>query len=1710
MVLPSDNPALNNNSIYGRGASGNMFNARLNLYTTNGNTYVISAPDGSSRTYQQTSFAITSGANQMNRTRPYLAQWQDHFGNNALFYYGTNAAADDYGQLNRINMANGNSFVFKYDFYGRIYEAFSRDGRFVQYQYDNYGDLVRVTLPDNTQCQYQYQHYTFTTNGNSYTDSSHLMIQEIKPDGRIVANNYDTLNRITTQAATVGTNLVLVTNAYFYYTNSVTSITNQFATRATRVDDVFHNPTVYYYTNNVITNTVDPFGYTTTQVWFQDNATAPGYPRSLQYTVDKRGLTNQYYYDASGNVMQMVVLGNITGEGVSNQAATSSYSYATNNVPRTTTDPVGNGMQFVYDTVDPFKVTQAIRTSGATAIATNFYFYTNVGTSAFGLVSREVQAGATNDFPYNSNGFKTVQIQYPATTDNPTDADPAVIHYFSYNLRGQMYQVQIAGGALAQMDYDAMGRITSRQVFDQNNNNVSGEFYYYNQNGELAWYDGPRSSPEDYIYYVYDGAGRVIQQIKWRSQGMLSGAGVEAPNGNAQYSTTFRTFDGFGNLTSTTDARGAVTTNQFDALGRLLQRQVIETNGTLLKTEKFSYEQGGLVASATNALGGVTATLYTQTGNPFYQLGPDGATNGWSYYPDNRPKRQYLANGSFWQTTYNDVSLLATRTFYSAGGTALTTNVTGFDRRGNQILKIDELGNAFTNLFDGLDRVKVAAGPPIVTVSLSADLSTYITNSVQQISTYVYDNCGKVLTVSNALGESAITYFDVLGRVTDKEIHDATNNLVRITTTTYSADHQSQTVTEGSGSTAIVKTIYSDNENQPVLTISYPSATVKEFVLDRYDLVENLISETHNTVSGAAMTMWTTAAFANDGLNRVTSKTDRDGAVTTYTYDPAGNRTNIVMPGGLVWRAAFNPALQMQYDCDVGSGSAITRSNSYAYYATTGLLQTKADGRGVTCTHYFDAFLRPASNVYSGSLPEQNMTTAFNYDRRSSVTNISESFASTNTGPGVSVTRAFDAYGELIGDAVSGGAGYSASQNWDAAGRRTGLAIGSFVYGFAWRADGLLLSVRGQAGYGGGAYTYDTKGQLLTRAFAPRITSITQCDGEGRPLAVNTTVNGSSVLSETLGWTPDGLLATHTVLRDFTDSRSYTYAKLSRRLTQEIVGLSSTASWTNVFAYDKGVAGGPGVLTGNGQAAGTNVVWKGGTDAFSRVNVATNSVAQRQSYGLLNGTATMTALLDGNPTAVTTVGTNDVYEWRAQLALQPGAHQLIVNALNWSGYYTASATNTFTNHAADRVQNSYAGNGEVTSRVWISANGQTNATQSLSWDAKDRLHGVTYVDSNTNGYIWSAIYDWLGRRLATTTIFITNGVTVSSLPKTINQYFDPNVQFLELGETDSGGTTWKFYGPDLNGVYGGMQGVGGLDAVVNGPRQSSPVVSDIRGNGYAIFNLTQGSLVWYSSRVTAYGAVEGYRPLPLADGAKMAAASAWRGKWADITGLYCLGHRYYDPTAGNWLGADPLGHDADPSLYAFCAASDPINSFDPDGRLATTAAHGIDTTWNLGLAALFTPAADNPDQASALAQLAIDKSGLGSPMRNWFGVNYSANPVVDSAPATFGPLVQNAINSYGVGELTATTPHVEVPAPDYSGPQTGFYVMPGGIAVPSTGYRAISGSAVTEAQGGTIESRNPSYLTFNDITTLSPEQVQDLLQLPRTPSHVATVTHYSS
>ena len=194
-----------------------------------------------------------------------------------------------------------------------------------------------------------------------------------------------------------------------------------------------------------------------------------------------------------------------------------------------------------------------------------------------------------------------------------------------------------------------------------------------------------------------------------------------------------------------------------------------------------------------------------------------------------------------------------------------------------------------------------------------------------------------------------------------------------------------------------------------------------------------------------------------------------------------------------------------------------------------------------------------------------------------------------------------------------------------------------------------------------------------------RTTTITSRDGEGRPNTIVTAVSGVTKLTESLAWYGDGLLASHTLYRsDFTDARSYSYATSSRRLTQEQLNLNASATWTNNFTYDNGIAAGPGVLTSAGQGS---ALWAGVADPFSRIGTETNNVISYAAYGHVNGQSTLSAWLDNQPVSVTGIGTNAM-QWRAMMELTAGTHQLKVAAAHPSGQFTAWATNSFTNSIA--------------------------------------------------------------------------------------------------------------------------------------------------------------------------------------------------------------------------------------------------------------------------------------------------------------------------------------------------------------------------------------------------------------------------------------------
>jgi YD repeat-containing protein len=243
---------------------------------------------------------------------------------------------------------------------------------------------------------------------------------------------------------------------------------------------------------------------------------------------------------------------------------------------------VGNQTVYAYaSTNSAFLPTSATSyASNGTAICTNVMTYTNAFTvvtngplvstnSAYGLLWRTVRAtnsldAATNDTIFDGRGYPTSTVAYTGS------GDPNVTNFFFYNSRGELVQKTDAAGRSTVQIFDDMGRVTGREVYEANSTTpISTEYYYYNLNGELAWYDGPRSNPEDYVYHSYDGDGREVQQIHYRSQGNSDGSGVSAATGDSLYATSFAEFDKFGNQISVADQLGD-TVRMTEVGGRLV------------------------------------------------------------------------------------------------------------------------------------------------------------------------------------------------------------------------------------------------------------------------------------------------------------------------------------------------------------------------------------------------------------------------------------------------------------------------------------------------------------------------------------------------------------------------------------------------------------------------------------------------------------------------------------------------------------------------------------------------------------------------------------------------------------------------------------------------------------------------------------------------------------------------------------------------------------------------------------------------------------------------------------------------------------------------------------------------------------------------------------------------------------------------------------
>ena len=596
------------------------------------------------------------------------------------------------------------------------------------------------------------------------------------------------------------------------------------------------------------------------------------------------------------------------------------------------------------------------------------------------------------------------------------------------------------------------------------------------------------------------------------------------------------------------------------------------------------------------------------------------------------------------------------------------------------------------------------------------------------------------------------------------------------------------------------------------------------------------------------------------------------------------------------------------------------------------------------------------------------------------------------------------------------------------------------LFAYQHRADGLLTQVTANSQSHG--FGYADSGLLTTRTNPFRALSIDSRDPTGRILQQTTSVGGFAAMAEAMAWRGDGTLNAYSVTRSGTgawnESRAYGYNSRGQLLSE---GFSPAAGLSDTLTY---------VFDGNTTRLGVRTDAKAGTgapgaweasataiDTLARVTQDQINAPRRvlAASGLALGADHVDVLVDGvsQGRAVHPGWADPVGTWSMNLNPAAGTHTLTVNAVHPSHQYTATASSTFTVAQSQggnvTVTSAYDTDGEVTGRTWDSGLAQT-----LTWDAFGRLIKVAQRDSTNNGYDWSAVYDGLGRRLKTTQQTVTANVASGAATVTTSIY-DPQVEFLEIGVAVNGAKAWKVYGPDLNGRFGGLQGTGGLEAtIVDAGGATKGVINDQFGNGVAA--VSGGSISWFATRVGAYGPLPGTSAETLTDITRVAEATAWRSRRIDPTGFYCLGARYYEPTSGRFLSADPIGHAASPSLYDY-ASGDPVNRMDPDGRLASA----------------FASLALDPFDAAALGDLYADVIALN---------NFNAQNSAPNSTGQYGPYRDGYRFAPGGTQSSQYALYATDPQ---TGTKTMMVSVDGGPIYAPSGYNAAANIALAQSEG---------------------------------------------
>ncbi|MBB5774026.1 LamG-like jellyroll fold domain-containing protein [Nonomuraea jabiensis] len=471
------------------------------------------------------------------------------------------------------------------------------------------------------------------------------------------------------------------------------------------------------------------------------------------------------------------------------------------------------------------------------------------------------------------------------------------------------------------MEYDDVGRLIKQTVPGSGTGTKSTSFTR-NAAGEVETVTDPAGN----VTTEYDLAGRPVKAVDANDNASvaeydLAGRKVTVKDLHVTDTgdeTPLRTYgygyDLAGNQISATSPEGHVTRQTFDALNRLTS--LIEpVSASQSITTSYGYDANGARTRITDGRGNATWTSYNSLGlvetvtEPSTTAHPNAADRTWTHVYDEagNPKATIQPGGVRIDRTFDRLGRL-TKESGAGGGAATAEHTFGYDLAGRGTTA----GDLTVDYNDRGLPLKVSRG------------------TVQETA-YAYDGVGSPIQRIDAAGTATFTY-DTANRL--KTATDPVTS--RTLTYGYDAASRLGTITATSG-TASTQTIdYDEMDRVKSQTLKNASGTQLAKITYGWDKDDNLTTKTTAGTAGAG-----TNTYGYDHAGRLTSWTAPGGAVTTYEWDAAGNRTK-------AGNATFT------YD----ERNRLTNGDGTDYtYTPRGTLATSTKA-GATTQYTFDAFDR--------------------------------------------------------------------------------------------------------------------------------------------------------------------------------------------------------------------------------------------------------------------------------------------------------------------------------------------------------------------------------------------------------------------------------------------------------------------------------------------------------------------------------------------------------------------------------------------------------------------------------------------------------------------------------------------------------------------------------------------------------------------------------